>query len=122
MPGHIIKRYREMRNFSQKYVAAKMNISQNAYSKIENNITQLTVHHVKILAQILDVSIMELLKDDFEIHKPVTISKNVTKVDLAKALQRLQEKVEGKHVSKDDHYIVAMSLIKAAEDAISEVH
>lgn len=122
MPGHIIKRYREMRNFSQKYVAAKMNISQNAYSKIENNITQLTVHHVKILAQILDVSIMELLKDDFEIHKPVTISKNVTKVDLGKALQRLQEKVEGKHVSKDDHYIVAMSLIKAAEDAISEVH
>ena len=122
MPGHIIKRYREMRNFSQKYVAAKMGISQNAYSKIENNITQLTVHHVKILAQILDVSIMELLKDDFEIHKPVTIAKNVTKGDLGKALQRLQEKVESKHVSKDDHYIVAMSLIKAAEDAISEVH
>ena len=122
MPGHIIKRYREMRNFSQKYVAAKMNISQNAYSKIENNITQLTVHHVKILAQILDVSIMELLKDDFEIHKPVHISKNVTKADLGKALQRLQEKVDGKHVSKDDHYIVAMSLIKAAEDALSDVH
>lgn len=122
MPGHIIKRYREMRNFSQKYVAAKMNISQNAYSKIENNITQLTVHHVKILAQILDVSVMELLKDDFEIHKPVQISKNVTKADLGKALQRLQEKVELKHVSKDDHYIVAMSLIKAAEDAIGEVH
>lgn len=122
MPGHIIKRYREMRNFSQKYVAAKMNISQNAYSKIENNITQLTVHHVKILAQILDVSVMELLKDDFEIHKPVTISKNVTKADLGRALQRLQEKVEAKHVSKDDHYLVAMSLIKAAEDAIGDVH
>ena len=122
MPGHIIKRYREMRNFSQKYVAAKMQISQNAYSKIENNITQLTVHHVKTLAQILDVSVMELLRDDFEIHKPVTVGKNITKDDLKKALLRLQEKIELKHVSKDDHYMVAMSLIKAAEDAINDVH
>ena len=122
MPGHIIKRYREMRNFSQKYVATKMGISQNAYSKIENNITQLTVQHIKNLAQILDVPVMELLRDDFEIHKPVIISKNVTKADLSKALQNLRDKVEMKHVSKDDHYLVAMSLIKAAEEAISTVH
>ena len=111
-----------MRNFSQKYVAAKMGISQNAYSKIENNITQLTVQHVKTLAQILDVSVMELLKDDFEIHKPVLIAKNITKTDLVNAIQHLQEKVALKHVSKDDHYLVAMSLVKAAEDAISSVH
>lgn len=122
MPGHIIKRYREMRNFSQKYVAAKMQISQNAYSKIENNITQLTVHHVKMLAQILDVSLLELLKDDFEIHKPVIIAKNVTKADLVRALQNLQEKVAAKHLTKDEHYMVAMSLVKAAEDAINAVH
>jgi transcriptional regulator with XRE-family HTH domain len=51
MPGTVIRKYREMRNFSQKYVAAKLGISQNAYSKIENNITQLTVQHVKELSK-----------------------------------------------------------------------
>ena len=70
MPGHIIKQYRELKNYSQKFVASRMGISQNAYSKIENNITQLTVHHVKELSRILEVPITDLLKDDFEIHRP----------------------------------------------------
>src|SRR5688572_16596494 len=110
MPGHIIKRYREMRNFSQKYVAAKMGISQNAYSKIENNITQLTVHHVKELSKILEISITELLKDDFEIHKPVIVPGVVTKADLITAITNLQRKIESRHASRHETYVVVMSL------------
>ena len=68
MPGSIIRKYREMRNYSQEYVAGKMDISQNAYSKIENNITQLTVKHIRQISAILEVSVLDLLKDDFEIR------------------------------------------------------
>ena len=122
MPGHIIKHYRELKNYSQKYVASRMGISQNSYSKIENNITQLTVHHIKELSKILEVPITDFLKDDFEIHKPVVISKVVTKSDLAESLQSLNRKLEAKHATKHESYIVIMSLISAAEHSLSLVH
>lgn len=121
MPGHVIKKYREMRNYSQKYVSAKMGISQNAYSKIENNLTQLTVHHVKKLSQILEVSITDLLNDDFEIHKPMTVPKTVTKADLLAQIDNLKEKVKSKHTTKHESFIVAMSLVIAAESSVSLV-
>lgn len=122
MPGNVIKKYREMRNYSQKFVSAKMEISQNAYSKIENNVTQLTVHHIKELSKILEVPVMDLLKDDFEIHKPVVIPRTVTKSDLLAHIDLLRKKADAKHALKHDGYIVALSLIIAAENSISPVH
>ena len=122
MPGHVIKKYREMRNYSQKYVASKMGMSQNAYSKIENNITGLTVHHVKELSKILEVPITDLLKDNFEIHKPLVIPRTVTKSDLLEHVHQLQKIILDKQATKHDSYIVAMSLIVAAESALASVH
>lgn len=122
MPGHVIKKYREMRNYSQKYVAAKMGMSQNAYSKIENNITGLTVHHVKELSNILEVPITELLKDDFEIHKPFALQRTITKSDLLDQLHKLQKIMLDKQATKHDGYIVVMSLMVAAEGTLISVH
>src|SRR3990170_8174780 len=100
MPGIVIKKYREMRNYSQKYVATKMGMSQNAYSKIENNITQLTVHHIKELSKILEIPVTDLLKDDFEIHKPFVIPKTVSKSDLLAHVHTLQKIIQDKHATK----------------------
>lgn len=122
MPGTVIRHYRALRSYSQKWVASQMKISQNAYSKIENNITGLTVHHIKQLSKILDVPVLDLLKDDFEIHKPVLLPKVVHKEDLLKHLQILKQRVEDKAASKHDQYLVVMSLILAAENSINEVH
>ncbi len=122
MPGHIIKRYREIKNFSQKYVAGKMGISQNAYSKIENNITQLTVHHINELSKIFDVPVTDFLKDDFEIHKPLTIPHNISKAELLDMLKTLQKKLEAKRTVKHDSYMVVMSLIVAADSSLNVVH
>lgn len=98
-----------------------MGISQNAYSKIENNVTQLTVHHVRQLSKILDVSIMDLLNDDFEIHKPVPLPSSVQKADVLEHLDLLRQQMETK-AAEDEHYLVALSLIIAAENAIAEAH
>jgi transcriptional regulator with XRE-family HTH domain len=111
-----------MRNYSQKYVATKMGMSQNAYSKIENNITGLTVHHVKELSKILEVPVTDLLKDEFEIHKPFAIPRTVTKADLVNHVQQLQKIITDKQATRHDGYIVAMSLIVAAENTLSSVH
>jgi transcriptional regulator with XRE-family HTH domain len=118
MPGTVIKKYREMRNYSQKYVASWMGISQNAYSKIENNITQLTVHHVKQLSQILDLPITDLLKDEFEIHRPTVVPHTASKNDLLKEVERLRQKIEALPAAKHHSYIVAMSLLLATENSL----
>ena len=107
-----------MRNYSQKYVASKLGMSQNAYSKIENNITQLTVQHVKEISKILDISITDLLNDEFEIHKPFVIPRTVTKETLAAHVQKLQKLILEKQAVKDDSYVVALSLIAAAESSL----
>lgn len=72
MPGTVIRKFRESKRLTQEYVAGRMGISQNAYSKIENNITQLTVNHLKKLSDILEVPMSDLMKDEFELHRPIS--------------------------------------------------
>lgn len=123
MPGLVIKKYRELKNYSQKYVASKMGISQNAYSKIENNLTQLTVHHIKQLSGILGVNMTDLLKDDFEIHKPLfTHHKKDHKEELLIAIDTIREKLKSKHAVKHDSYLVLMSLLSSVDNIVSHIY
>ncbi|MCQ6960542.1 helix-turn-helix domain-containing protein [Mucilaginibacter aquariorum] len=48
-------------NYTQEYLAAKLNISQNAYSKIELGYTKITVERLFQIADILETEIVELL-------------------------------------------------------------
>lgn len=123
MPGTVLRKYRELRNYSQDYVARKMGISQNAYSKIENNITQLTVNHVKMISQILEVSVMDLLRDDFEIHGPNTIhTESISKDALVSMMDKVRCKLDEKAPQKHDFYPVVMALLQSLDSTISNVH
>jgi len=64
MIGLKIKRIREGRKFSQEDVANKLGISQNAYSKLENNQSRITVDRLKQLADVFEVPEHELLNSD----------------------------------------------------------
>lgn len=123
MPGTVIRKYRELRNYSQDYVAKKMGISQNAYSKIENNITQLTVNHVKQISSILEVSIVDLLRDDFEIHGPANIHiESISKEALLLMMDKVRDKLDDKSPLKHDFYPVIMALLQSVDSTISNVH
>jgi transcriptional regulator with XRE-family HTH domain len=61
MIGTKIKFLREDRKITQDFIANKLGISQTAYSKIENNQTQLTIERLKEISQILEVSEMDLI-------------------------------------------------------------
>lgn len=122
MPGTVLRKYREIRNYSQDYVARKMGISQNAYSKIENNITQLTVNHLKQISQILEVSVLDLLRDDFEIHGPNKIqTESISKDALMAMMDRIREKLSDKHPQKHDFYPVVMALLQSLDSTIDNV-
>ena len=63
MIGYKIKKYRELRNFSQEYMAEKLGISQNAYSKIESSQSKLSTDRLKQIAETLEVPEVELLSE-----------------------------------------------------------
>ena len=48
-------------NYSQEYMGYKLNISQNAYSKIELNQTKLTVQRLYEIAVIFEITPIELM-------------------------------------------------------------
>ncbi len=56
-----IRHKREYRNYTQEYLALKLNISQNAYSKIELGYTKITVERLFQIADILEFDIAELI-------------------------------------------------------------
>jgi transcriptional regulator with XRE-family HTH domain len=64
-----IRKVREYRNYTQDYLAAKLDISQNAYSKIELGYSKITLDRLFHIAIILEVEVTQLLyfnKADFE--------------------------------------------------------
>jgi transcriptional regulator with XRE-family HTH domain len=63
MTGQKLRLLREYRNYSQVYIADQLGITQNAYSRIENNQTRLTADRLGKLAAILNVSLLELLSE-----------------------------------------------------------
>lgn len=56
-----IRKVREFRNYTQDYLAAKLNISQNAYSKIELGYSKVTIDRLFHIAVILEVEVMQLI-------------------------------------------------------------
>ncbi|WP_461448836.1 helix-turn-helix domain-containing protein [Mucilaginibacter sp.] len=56
-----IRNKREYRNYTQEYLAAKLDISQNAYSKIELGYTKITVERLFQIAEVLAFEVSELI-------------------------------------------------------------
>jgi transcriptional regulator with XRE-family HTH domain len=59
-----IRKKREQKNYTQEYLAYKLNISQNGYSKIELGYTKITVERLFQIAEVLEISVGELLDAD----------------------------------------------------------
>ncbi len=56
-----IRNARLHRNYSQDYLAYKLNISQNAYSKVELGYTKVTVERLATIAEVLEVELIKLI-------------------------------------------------------------
>ena len=65
-PHTKIKQIRELKNYTQEYVADRLNLSIRAYSKIESGETQLTINRLNEISGILEVDHIELLGFDYQ--------------------------------------------------------
>ncbi|WP_050784311.1 helix-turn-helix domain-containing protein [Pedobacter sp. BAL39] len=56
-----IRKIREFRNYTQEYIAMKLNISQNAYSKLELGYSKISIDRLFQIAELLEVDAGELV-------------------------------------------------------------
>ena len=59
-----IRTIRETKNWSQEDMAEKMNMSKNGYAKIERGETKLNLHKLEQIANIFNIDVLELIKND----------------------------------------------------------
>ena len=59
-----LKQIRELKNFTQEYVATHLGLTTRAYSKIESGETQLTINRLNEISSIIGVEPMEVLGFD----------------------------------------------------------
>lgn len=60
-PGLKIKNIRELKNYTQEYMADQLNLSTRAYSKIESGETELTIKRLNQISVIFNMSSIDLL-------------------------------------------------------------
>lgn len=62
--GIKIKKVRELKNYTQEYMAEKLNVSQSTYSRYEKDGNDLTVSQLKEISDIFDMKVDELINFD----------------------------------------------------------
>ncbi len=62
--GTKIRKHRQAKGYSQDYMATQLSISQNAYSKIESDQTNVKANTLERIAEILGVDKMKLMAGD----------------------------------------------------------
>ncbi|CAM3568434.1 helix-turn-helix domain-containing protein [Flavobacterium saliperosum] len=59
-----VRKVRELRGYTQDYVAIQLGISQRAYSKIENNQTKLDWHRIEKISHLFGMTPVDLIVYD----------------------------------------------------------
>jgi transcriptional regulator with XRE-family HTH domain len=112
MYGDKIRTIRELRDFSQEYMADKLGIAQNTYSKIETNQTKLTAEMLKKVAEILGVSPVDILSNQPTIvnFEPNQGTQGIAHIEHFYTFQR--EFVEKMITSKDEEIATLKHIIE----------
>lgn len=95
-----IYRIRREKKYKQEYMAARLNISQNAYSKVELGYTDISLERLFELAAIFEIDPMELVIPNIPIKRYTTQEViDRVKAELIKTYGGLSEDANGKKLS-----------------------
>ncbi len=64
-----IKKIREVKGFSQAYMAAKLGVSQSRYCKMEKEAMGLTLEKLIKISEVLDFDLIEIIQKEIERSK-----------------------------------------------------
>jgi len=65
MTGERIKYYRELRQYKSEWLANKLGISDSQLNRIENGITPITLQRLHSIAELLEVTILDLIEEKY---------------------------------------------------------
>lgn len=112
-----IKGLREKNNYSQEYIGSKLKISQQAYQKIENGITEIKLELLIKLAHLYNISPHELIGNaDSEIQE-IFNKKNLEIENLKNENEKLKN-----YISILQHEILKLKEHPINIDADNAIH
>lgn len=69
-----IRKFRELKGYSQEYMAHELDITQASYAKLENNSTKINVERLFTIAKVLEMDVADIL----ELNKQTIFNQNNT--------------------------------------------
>lgn len=116
--GTKIRKVRELRDFTQEFMASQLGKSQTAYSKLERGEVDVSFSNLTRIAEILEIDVMQLLTFDgssFIANKETasTTAKEVSNVMVQLGISdRERELYERKIQSMQDEILFLRSLVR----------
>lgn len=99
-----IKNIRELKDFTQEYMAEQLGITQAAYSKIETGQTKLTSNKISDIAEIFDMDASDLIDLDMQKYfnnlRNVKGSNNGITITQDETIKNLYDEVVALHKDK----------------------
>jgi transcriptional regulator with XRE-family HTH domain len=96
--GQKIKNLRELKNFTQEYMAEKLQMSQSNYSRIESNEIDVPFGKLQNIAEVLEIGITDLIEFDakyfFNNVHAQTINGNINNTGSSADAKLYQEQIE----------------------------
>ncbi len=76
--GLKIKKLRELRNYTQEFMADKLGMSQTGYSNIERDETDISLSRLQQIAKVLEIKLQDLLGFDEKMMFSGVMNNNAT--------------------------------------------
>ncbi len=122
MYGEKLKRLRVNAFITQKNIATKLKISQQAYSDLENGLTKFSIEKVKKICKIFNISSEEFLtlptnQRKINVNKPDSYALKVLKMHyevllLEKEIEIKELQIQVKHLTKNKKIIKTPSKVR----------
>lgn len=91
-----LKRLRNEKGVSQKEMAARLGFAQSNYNKIEKGIVELTVNRLYEIAEILGVSIFQILLENQNDSIEEALKNEIEKSNQRELLEKMAEEIKAK--------------------------
>lgn len=122
MIGTKIKKIRELRNYTQEYMAEQLTMSQSGYSKIESNEVEVSFSRLEQIAQALGLKIEDLLafQDSNVFTNYGSAHEQSFSVFYATSSQKEQELYEKLLAAQEQQITALMKQIQMLEEKINK--
>ncbi len=102
--GMKIKKLRELRNYTQEYMAGKLQMSANGYGKIERDETDISFSRMQQIAEILQITPADIINFDEKVIFGTKVNGEPVKKE-AQEYERTIYEQEISHLKQENDYL-----------------